>query len=170
MAKRVLVNYAGVVEQVVEPGDEFEIYEGPDATVRWCNCDDDDVNDSWILEQGVWKQNVEAPPSYAVLRRSAYGEIGEQLDMLYKDMVNGTTNWVDHIAAVKEVVPGPNSDEAIEMMAARPPISWASPTSPSWTTETNEPVEGLLHTVGIKSSEIDSDHAAERLPWYQSSE
>ena len=34
-------------------------------------------------------------------RKTAYKDIGEQLDMQYKDNVNGTTTWKDHVAAVK---------------------------------------------------------------------
>lgn len=34
-------------------------------------------------------------------RRQEYGSISDQLDMMYWDTVNGTTAWVDHIAAVK---------------------------------------------------------------------
>jgi len=36
-----------------------------------------------------------------VNRISEYGTIAEQLDMMYWDSVNGTTNWKDHIAQVK---------------------------------------------------------------------
>lgn len=156
MAKSCLVDFQGNVQEIVDPGNEFEIYEGPDATVRWVNCDSDDVNDTWILHQGTWEQNVQAPPSYEVLRRGAYGDVGEQLDMLYKDMVNGTTNWQDHIAAVKAIVPGPTSEEAIEMNASRVEINWGEINSPAWTTEINDEVPGLLITVGIRHSVIDT--------------
>ena len=36
-----------------------------------------------------------------------YASIGDQLDMQYKDAVNGTTTWKDHIAAVKAKYPKP---------------------------------------------------------------
>jgi hypothetical protein len=75
--------------------------------------------------------------------------------MLYKDMVNGTSNWVNHIQMVKETVPGPNSEEAREMMAARPPIAWNDPSSPAWTDSENQTVPGLVHTVGIKATVVD---------------
>lgn len=39
--------------------------------------------------------------NYAEFRREAYASIGDQLDMQYKDAVNGTTTWKDHVAAVK---------------------------------------------------------------------
>ena len=36
-----------------------------------------------------------------------YASIGAQLDMQYKDAVNGTTTWKDHVAAVKAKYPKP---------------------------------------------------------------
>ena len=41
-------------------------------------------------------------------RAFAYGSIGDQLDMQYKDAVNGTTTWKDHIAQVKSDNPKPS--------------------------------------------------------------
>ena len=40
-------------------------------------------------------------------RKAAYKDIGEQLDMQYKDAANGTTTWKDHVAAVKSANPIP---------------------------------------------------------------
>ena len=40
-------------------------------------------------------------------RRAAYANIRDQLDMQYKDNVNGTTTWKDHVAAVKSANPIP---------------------------------------------------------------
>ena len=44
---------------------------------------------------------------YIQARIEAYGSIGDQLDMQYKDAVNGTTTWKDHIATVKSDNPKP---------------------------------------------------------------
>ena len=44
---------------------------------------------------------------YVQARQEAYGSIGDQLDMQYKDAVNGTTTWKDHIATVKSDNPKP---------------------------------------------------------------
>ena len=38
---------------------------------------------------------------------TTYAPIGDQLDMQYKDAVNGTTTWKDHVAAVKAKYPKP---------------------------------------------------------------
>ena len=40
-------------------------------------------------------------------RRSAYGDLGSQLDMQYHDSVDGTTTWKDHVEAVKTANPIP---------------------------------------------------------------
>jgi len=37
-----------------------------------------------------------------------YASVGDQLDMQYKDAVNGTTTWKDHVAAVKAKYPKPS--------------------------------------------------------------
>lgn len=39
---------------------------------------------------------------YAINREIAYGTIQEQLDMLYWDMMKGTSNWKNHITRVKK--------------------------------------------------------------------
>tara|TARA_Y100000114_G_scaffold83838_1_gene77404 strand:- start:1502 stop:1819 length:318 start_codon:yes stop_codon:yes gene_type:complete len=36
-----------------------------------------------------------------------YASIGDQLDMQYKDAINGTTTWKDHVTAVKAKYPKP---------------------------------------------------------------
>ena len=40
-------------------------------------------------------------------RKSAYGDLGSQLDMQYHDNVDGTTTWKDHVANVKTANPIP---------------------------------------------------------------
>ena len=48
-----------------------------------------------------------AAQTYDVAREAKYGDIGDQLDMQYKDAVNGTTTWKDHVTAVKSAHPKP---------------------------------------------------------------
>ena len=45
--------------------------------------------------------------SVRATRKAAYGSIADQLDMQYKDKLNGTTTWDDHVAAVKSANPIP---------------------------------------------------------------
>ena len=57
-----------------------------------------------VAEQGI--SIVEGPdviePSYVELRASEYLSREEQLDMIYWDKVNGTTNWEDTIREIKD--------------------------------------------------------------------
>jgi hypothetical protein len=46
-----------------------------------------------------------SPDQYKRDRASAYPSLGDQLDMMYWDKVNGTTTWQDAIAAVKSENP-----------------------------------------------------------------
>ena len=45
--------------------------------------------------------------AYKEQRASEYKSLTEQLDMQYWDAVNGTTNWQDHINAIKTKYPKP---------------------------------------------------------------
>jgi len=40
-------------------------------------------------------------------RRDAYGDVGDQLDMMFHDLADGSTTWKDHIATVKADNPKP---------------------------------------------------------------
>lgn len=44
---------------------------------------------------------------YKEQRQSEYGSIEDQLDMMYWDKINNTTNWEDHITIVKNKYPKP---------------------------------------------------------------
>jgi hypothetical protein len=55
-----------------------------------------------------WQQRTAqelAATEYIRLRQEAYLSIGEQLDMIYWDKVNGTNIWMEHISMVKEKYP-----------------------------------------------------------------
>ena len=43
--------------------------------------------------------------TYREKRQQAYKPIGEQLDMIYWDKINGTNHWQNHIATVKQHYP-----------------------------------------------------------------
>ena len=50
---------------------------------------------------------MEALAAVHATRKTAYGDIGAQLDMQYHDNVDGTTTWKDHVAKVKADNPKP---------------------------------------------------------------
>ena len=43
--------------------------------------------------------------NYVLLRKYRYAPMEEQLDMQYKDKINGTTTWEDHVSSVKNQIP-----------------------------------------------------------------
>ncbi|MAW27048.1 MAG: hypothetical protein CL498_03545 [Actinobacteria bacterium] len=45
---------------------------------------------------------------YIQARQEAYGSFGDQLDMQFKDLLDNTTTWKDHIAQVKADNPKPS--------------------------------------------------------------
>ena len=108
MAKMCLVTFQGTIMEIVEPGQEYEIYEGEGATSKWVLSADNDVTLDWIMKDGAFVERDAPPVDYAMRRKVAYGDIGEQLDMQYRDAVNGTTEWKDHIAAVKAANAAPS--------------------------------------------------------------
>jgi len=43
--------------------------------------------------------------AYARARAEAYASIGDQFDMRYHDLQDGTTTWADHVAEIKARFP-----------------------------------------------------------------
>ena len=60
-----------------------------------------DAYDVWVIEQEKIK--------YRTDREFAYPSVGDQLDMIYKDMKNSTTTHADAVEAVKTKWPKDNS-------------------------------------------------------------
>ena len=68
--------------------------------------DPDNTDYQEILASGVEiDPYVEPAVHWKDARIAAYGPIGDQLDMQFRDAVAGTTTWKDHIAAVKAANP-----------------------------------------------------------------
>ena len=55
----------------------------------------------WLSKGNTPDPYVEPELGYQDKRLMAYASIGDQLDMQYKDLVNGTTEWKDHISKIK---------------------------------------------------------------------
>jgi hypothetical protein len=110
--KKALVDIYGNIGDVVEAGDEFEIYDGADATCIWMDVPADVVLDEHtIVVNGSFVERLDSRDTIdgrSIARRVSYGDIGDQLDMIYKDELNGTTTWKDHIANTKATVPAPS--------------------------------------------------------------
>ena len=115
--KKALIGYQGWVQQIVDPGEDYEIYCGPDATIQWVNAPDEITLD-WTLEWSpsaqamVWIERDGPFTNNGVARGVAYGQVGAQLDMLYHELrTTGTISrdgdWYQHITNVKSIIPKP---------------------------------------------------------------
>lgn len=51
--------------------------------------------------------NAYPDPSYVDQRIAAYPSLSDQLDMIYWDKINGTTDWLDLISEIKAKYPKP---------------------------------------------------------------
>ena len=65
----------------------------------------------WIERDGPYTQDSEA-------RRVAYGEVGEQLDMIFHEVqesgsISASGPWASHISTVKSMIPAPAAPELI---------------------------------------------------------
>jgi len=114
--KKALVGIQGYVMQIEEPGDDFEIYNGPGATFQWVDAPDG-ITLFWTLEyspaqgQMIWVERDGPPEDREMQRKVAYGTVEEQLDLLYHDIEDGNLSngaWINHIRAVKEAIPAPD--------------------------------------------------------------
>ena len=75
MAKMCLVTYSGTIMEIVDPGQEVEIYEGVGATSKWVLSANDDVNLNWIMRNGAFVERDAPPVDYSLRRKVAYGDI-----------------------------------------------------------------------------------------------
>jgi|TARA_B100000073_G_scaffold63025_1_gene46628 hypothetical protein len=101
----------GQLTDICEEEDKFEIYEGPDAELKWVQVPDDCTYEHFMVNGVcVHRDDTEDLREKAIVERMlAYGPIGEQMDMQFRDSRDGTTTWKDHVANVKATTTAPSS-------------------------------------------------------------
>ena len=112
MAKWAIVDGdSGQLTDIVDEADKFEIYEGADAGLKWCEVPDDTTYEHTMINGVVVHRSdcEDAREQATVDREEAYGPVGEQMDMMYRDALNGTTEWKDHVANVKASTTKPST-------------------------------------------------------------
>lgn len=124
--KKALVSYQGFVSQIVDPGEDYEIYEGPDATIAWVDAPDH-IQLDWTLEwspskeEMVWVERDGPFTNNEVARRVAYGEVGAQLGMIFDDLKEyghlrpETSAWFQHVSNVKTIIDKPVYQEPVSL-------------------------------------------------------
>lgn len=168
--KKALIGYQGWVQDIREPGEEFEIYNGPDASIQWVDAPDEITLD-WTLEwspqqqQMIWVERDGPYTQDSEARRVAYGEVGEQLDMIFHEIqesgsISASGPWASHVSTVKSMIPAPAAPELIteeEAMVRRnttepsenKPCNSSTSDLPAWkrysgwTDKSNDPVPGI---------------------------
>ena len=135
--KRVLVDYRGLINEVVEVGSEFPVYDGPDTTIKWVLCPHDDVTTLWHLSEGQWvSPENKLDYDQNMKRKIAYGDIGDQLDLLYKDIKAGNLvegEWVKRVETVKSTIESQSSYEANPAnFEGKVKVKIHGPEDPSW--------------------------------------
>lgn len=68
---------------------------------------DAEIQDSVLVHLAQIKGRINNPPplDYIELRKKAYPPIEQQLDMIYWDMKNGTSKWINTIDSIKAKYP-----------------------------------------------------------------
>ena len=93
--------------KAIEPNALFVVSNGDIDNINW-NSDDITQPSKADIEAKIAELKTEYDNNeYQRDRAVAYASIQDQLDMQYKDAVNGTTTWKDHVAAVKAKYPKP---------------------------------------------------------------
>lgn len=113
------------VVQIVNAGEEFEVH----SNLYWVDCDDTVQTYFKLLEDGTFEdphagmrdQFGNPVEPWIMQRQRAYASAGDQMDMLYKElMATGTISpdgpWATHIAEVKAAIPKP------EVIDNTPPV------------------------------------------------
>ncbi len=134
--KRVLLDFRGIINEVVDPGQEFDVYDGPDSTIKWVTCPHADVTSQWHCCNGEWiSPENKLNDDHDLQRRIAYGDLGDQLDMLYKDIKAGNLengSWVQRIDQVKASIDTQSTWESSSEYAQLKTIHFHSESDPAW--------------------------------------
>ena len=140
MAKWAIVDGgSGQLTDIVDEADKFEIYEGADAGLKWCEVPDDTTYEHTMINGVVVHRSdcEDAREQATVDREEAYGPVWEQMDMMYRDALNGTTEWKDHVANVKASTTKPSTipefspdEKKIQLVGRKAWEAWVDNWSP----------------------------------------
>lgn len=117
MTLRALIHSSepGRICDIKPVGEEFEVHEN----FSWVDVPDNTTtHDTYNQDGTITKFDITAQPGFAenayrVARTIAYTDIGNQLDMLFKELqatgtISNTGPWASHIASVKATIPKDN--------------------------------------------------------------
>lgn len=102
----------GRICEIRNPGEEFEVH----SDFQWVDVPDGaTTHDTYNDDGTITKFDITSLPGFAenayqVARGIAYTSVGNQLDMLFKEIqatgtISNTGPWATHIASVKAAIP-----------------------------------------------------------------
>ena len=86
--------------RICEFGTPFPVHED----LKWVDVADNTTTQD-TYSDGAVVTYVEPTPTVNQARRAGYGLVEDQLDMQYKDKMNNTNTWEEHITGVKTKYP-----------------------------------------------------------------
>ena len=94
------------IEEVDFGGGDVEVRdEGNGAFIAKWNLPFPQPTEDELVEAEAAALTEAAKYAYIPLRVASYPPLGDQLDMLYKDLMNGTDDWCDLITYIKTQYP-----------------------------------------------------------------
>ena len=87
----------------LRPASSFSVTE--DRVVTWKDADTTAPSNAEIEAELIRLQEDWSDNQYQRDRAADYPSIGDQLDMQYHDLIDGTTTWKDAVASVKTAHP-----------------------------------------------------------------
>jgi len=97
--------------KAINPSAEFK-YDNEDfSTIEWLNGTTPIAEADVVVKQAELQADYDAKQYQRDRTKrpedGGYPEIGDQLDMQYHDLVDGTTTWKDAVQAIKDANPKP---------------------------------------------------------------
>ena len=90
----------GTTILAINPNAQFRIVDNNLDTIEWLN-ETTPISKADIEAKMAELQTAYDNNAYQRVRATAYPTWQEQMDMQYKDLLNGTTTWKDAVAKVK---------------------------------------------------------------------
>ena len=128
MTKRAIVNgETGALSDICDLATSLISIQDLMPLLKWCDVPDDVTYGHTMINGKIWHRRVQRINNSLLQLSvsSAYGPMGEQMDMMYKDQVDGgTTCRKDHIAKVKANLAAPSSLDAYDNDPKKGPTVW----------------------------------------------
>ena len=96
----------------LDPNAKVEVCGNDVNKITWDDGNPNNITNEQILAKQVELQAIYDAKQYqrdraTIAEKGGYPDVGDQLDMIYHDQVDGTTTFKDAIKAIKDNIPKP---------------------------------------------------------------